>query len=135
MIRICLVVLATGWFGFFTVKSGHDGLDDSVKRGEQVYLTNCMSCHMINGEGLSGTYPSLVKRDTIPFNLPENISIILKGQKGEIMVNGETFNTEMPSQNYLTDEQIADVLNYMMNSWGNKAGPVTPDQVKSERGK
>ena len=62
------------------------------------------------------------------------INIILKGQSGDVVVNGKKYNIDMPAQAYLTDVQIADVLNYCKNSWGNKIpGAVTPAIVKALR--
>jgi nitrite reductase (NO-forming) len=64
------------------------------------------------------------------------IIVILKGQSGEVVVNGQKYNVPMPPMEYLTDEQIADVLNYSKNSWGNKIpGVVTLKMVKALRNK
>jgi mono/diheme cytochrome c family protein len=119
----------------FFLHSNPDDPDESIKRGEQVYLANCLSCHMYNGEGLAGTYPPLTNTRYIADSVPRSINIILHGQKGEVIVNDVIYNTEMPAQDYLTDEQIADVLNYVMNSWGSKGPVITPGQVKKEREK
>lgn len=110
-------------------------LAESIKRGEQVYIANCLSCHMVNGEGLPGVYPPVAKADYVKRASPKKmIEIILKGQNEEITVNGIKYSVLMPAQAYLTDEQIADVLNYTRNSWGNKIkGTITPEQVKAER--
>ncbi len=62
------------------------------------------------------------------------IGVILKGQSGEVVVNGKKYNAIMPAQDYLTDIQIADVLNYVRNSWGNKIpGTIIPATVKALR--
>jgi nitrite reductase (NO-forming) len=110
-------------------------LAESIKRGEEVYLINCMNCHMMNGEGQPGLYPPLAKADYMKKATPKKlIEIILKGQNEEITVNGKKYNVLMPPQPYLTDEQIADVLNYSRNAWGNKIkGTITAAQVKAER--
>lgn len=110
-------------------------LAESIKRGEQVYIGNCLNCHMITGEGLAGVYPPLAKADYVKKATPKKmIEIILEGQSGEITVNGAKYNVLMPAQAYLTDEQIADVLNYTRNTWGNKIkGIITPANVKAER--
>lgn len=135
MIKISLIVIILGLYGMISSHKPEDDLQESIKRGEQVYATNCMSCHMMNGAGLPGVYPPLVEVDSLLTDVPANINIILQGQKGETSVNGMTYNTDMPSQNYLTDEQIADVLNYVRNSWGNKGDLITPDEVRTERDK
>ena len=61
------------------------------------------------------------------------ITIVLEGQTGEIIVNDKKYNDEMLAQDYLSDAEIADVLNYVRNSWGNKMPVITPQQVKALR--
>ena len=109
-------------------------LSKSVAAGKAVYETYCMNCHMADGNGTPDVFPPLAKADYMKKPAKDLIGIILKGQTGEIKVNGKTYNGIMPAQDYLTDEQIADVLNYSRNSWGNKiAGTITPAQVKALR--
>jgi mono/diheme cytochrome c family protein len=109
-------------------------LDESIKRGKEVYALNCQNCHMEDGLGMPETNPPLAKADYLKKPANTLIGIILKGQSDEIVVNGKKFNAIMPAQEYLTDIQIADALNYVRNSWGNKVkGTVTPAMVKSLR--
>lgn len=108
------------------------GLQESMKRGKEVYTLYCQSCHLGNGEGIEGVNPPVAKTNYLK-DAKKNIDIILNGQSGEITVNGKKYNAFMPAQNYLTDQQIADVLNYIRNSWGNKYPIITPAQVKVER--
>lgn len=110
-------------------------LKSSVERGKEVYLLECQSCHMAEGEGLPGVYPPLAKTDYLKQPAPFLINIILKGQTGEIVVNGTNYNTPMPAQDYLSDEKVSDVLNYIRNSWTNKGTAITPAQVKTQREK
>ena len=107
----------------------------SIERGKEVYILECQSCHMAEGEGLPGVYPPVAKTDYLKQPTPFLINIILKGQTGEIMVNGTKYNTPMPAQDYLTDEKISDVLNYIRNTWTNKGAAITPAQVKTQREK
>lgn len=95
-------------------------LPKSIERGKEAYITHCMSCHMADGVGMPGMYPPLAKSDFLKKPTKEQIDVILKGQSGEIKVNGVNYNSIMPAQNYLTDQQIADILNYVRNTWGNK---------------
>lgn len=111
-------------------------LEQSIKRGEEVYTTNCVTCHMQKGEGMEGSFPPLAKADYIAKDKTgkKSIGAILNGLEGEIEVNGKKYNAIMPAQSYLTDQQIADVLNYVRNSWGNKTKAiVTEAMVKAER--
>ena len=87
---------------------------------------------MENGQGMEGVNPPLAKTSYLK-DTKKNIDIILNGQTGEVVVNGKKYNAIMNPLNYLDDKQIADVLNYVRNSWGNKYPIVTPAQVKAER--
>lgn len=109
-------------------------LQKSIGRGKEVYTIYCMSCHMADGTGTPGVNPPLAKADYMKKPAKTLINIILQGQSGEITVNNVKYNGLMPAQAYLTDEQIADVLNYSRNSWGNKnPAAITPAQVKALR--
>lgn len=114
----------------------NDALKQSMKRGETVYATNCANCHMAQGEGIPGAIPPVAKSDYLMKDQRRAIRQIIYGAKGEMTVNGVKYNNEMPGQNHLTDQEIADVLNYIQNSWGNKQPKiVTAAQVKLERSK
>ncbi len=106
-----------------------------MARGKQVYETVCMACHQIDGEGIPRMAPTLVKTKWVLGDKKKIIQIVLKGLPGgEIEIDGETFANAMPPQEgSLTDQQIADVLTYVRNSFGNKASVVTAAEVKSMR--
>ena len=110
-------------------------LKESMKRGEEVYTTYCVTCHMQNGEGMEGAFPPLARADFLSKdkNGKRSIGAILNGMTGEMKVNGQTYNVVMPPQSYLTDQQIADVLNFVRNSWGNKGSLIKEETVKAER--
>lgn len=121
---------------FFTTSSFLQQYDlpKSIERGKEVYTIYCMNCHMVDGNGTEGVYPPLAKSDYLKKPVTLLINSVLLGQDGEVMVNGTKYTVLMPPQNYLTDEQIADVLNYARNDWGNKnTVAVTPEQVKALR--
>lgn len=107
-------------------------LKASIERGQEVYSTHCISCHMEKGEGIEAVFPPLAKSDYLMADKSRSIKQILEGASGEITVNGKTYNGEMPAID-LTDEEVSDVLNYVRNSWGNKGGAVTPSEVKAQR--
>ena len=109
-------------------------LPKSIERGKDVYTTFCVNCHMADGKGMEKVYPPIAKSDFLKRPSKDLINNILNGKSGETKVNGLVYNTVMPAQNYLTDEQIADVLNYINNTWGNKKSVAfTPEQVKKLR--
>ena len=117
---------------FLASKFQDKNLQESMKRGKEVYMLHCQNCHMENGQGMEGVNPPLAKTTYLK-DAKKNIGYILNGQTGEIIVNGKRYNAIMNPLNYLDDKQIADVLNYVRNSWGNKYPIVTPAQVKAER--
>ena len=109
-------------------------LNESIKRGKEAYALYCQNCHMEDGKGITDVNPPLAKADYIKKPAKTLINIILQGQTVDVIVNGKKYNVIMPSQEYLSDEQIADVLNYVRNSWGNKIpGMIAPAMVKALR--
>ena len=109
-------------------------LGESIKRGKEVYTLYCQSCHMEDGKGTPDINPPVAKADYVKKPAKTLIGVVLDGQSGEVVINGKKYNAIMAPQPYLTDEQIADVLNYIRNSWGNKiSGTITPAAVKALR--
>jgi len=127
-----LAFMTTAIIGLVYAQTGDR--TQSIARGKEAYTSFCMNCHMENGEGQPNVYPPLAKGDVLMKQPKKTIGMILNGQTGEMTVNGKKYNVDMPAQNYLTDEQIADVINYVSNSWGNKTKSlITPAMVKAER--
>ncbi len=93
-------------------------LAESMARGEEVYTDFCMQCHLPDGKGTPKVIPPLVGSDWLKDKQEESIHAIKYGLSGSIKVNGEIYNSAMASQG-LEDEEVADVMNYIMNSWGN----------------
>ncbi|WP_273566532.1 c-type cytochrome [Maribacter halichondriae] len=105
-------------------------LEESVQRGSEIYADFCVTCHLEKGEGVMGTFPPLAKSDYLMKNREASIRGVKYGQQIEIMVNGVTYNSAMPDPG-LEDEEIADVINYILNSWGNSSDEmVTVDEVE-----
>jgi len=109
-----------------------NALQQSMTRGESIYSANCSSCHMPTGEGLGGAFPPLANSNWLK-NQKQIIGVLIKGLEGEIKVNDEVYNAVMPPFNHLSDQEIADVLNFVSNSWGNKQPMIKQEQVKTER--
>lgn len=87
---------------------------------------------MENGEGLEDVYPPLAKSDYLMSDKARSIRIILNGISGPMKVNGKSYDSEM--QGYpLSDQEAADVLNYIRNSFGNKGAMVTAGEVAKAR--
>lgn len=101
-----------------------------IERGKQVYMQLCFACHMPDGKGLPKVFPGLANSDYLLADTDRAIRVVVKGLTGPITVNGETFNSAMPAQAQLNDDQVADVVTYILNEWGNDGGSVTVDDVR-----
>jgi len=101
--------------------------------GKKVYDSVCLACHMRNGTGVPGMHPPITESDFVNGDPVELIKIILQGISGKMEIKGEVYNSIMPAQAHLTDQQIADVLTFVRGSFGNNSGPITPEQVKLVR--
>lgn len=103
-----------------------------MEKGQQVYAQTCFACHMPNGLGVPGAFPPLAGSDYLKADRQRAIETVLKGRSGPITVNGKPFNNVMPPQ-VLTDAQIANVLTYVTNSWGNEGAPISEAEVRTVR--
>ena len=104
-----------------------DPLAESVKRGREVYSELCVTCHLPNGKGVPGAFPPLNPSNWLTEKRTESIHAVKYGLKGEIEVNGESYNSVMLPLG-LDDEEIADVMNYTIQTW-NKGDMVTAEEV------
>jgi len=107
--------------------------DEQLKRGAAVYARTCIACHQPTGLGLPPVFPPLANAPIVAGNPELPVKFILQGLMGPITVNGMTYNSMMPPVAGLSDADIADVLTYVRQSFGNKANAVTADQVKAIR--
>ncbi len=134
------------WFGFVVAgvfgglaslpaaePAGSDAaLAAAMERGQGLYLANCAMCHGATGDGVGDTYPPLAKSDWLAANRSGAIRAGVNGLKDEITVNGRVFRGQMPPV-ILDDAQVADVITFIVNAWGNTGGRVTPDNVSAVR--
>jgi mono/diheme cytochrome c family protein len=106
-------------------------LEESKQRGASLYQDFCINCHMAEGTGVPEVYPPLAGSDYLLNNRAASIRGVKYGQRGPMVVNGKNYdNTMMPLG--LSDEEIADVMNYILNSWGNEGlEMVTPEEVNT----
>lgn len=133
-IMVCLFVAITAFSQ--TKKPAAKGSVVSkatIESGKKVYEQYCLSCHQVDGNGVPMMNPPLVKTKWVLGNKKQLIGIVLKGFNDEIEINGQTFSNPMPSQAHLNDQEIADVLTFVRNSFGNKASGVAVNDVKSVR--
>jgi nitrite reductase (NO-forming) len=104
-----------------------------AEAGARVYAATCAGCHQPTGRGLPRAFPALAGSDFLMADKDRSIGIVLGGLKGHVTVNGEEFNSMMPPQSHLPDQDIADVLTYVRSSWGNNGDPVTRQEVTRKR--
>ncbi|MEQ3499259.1 copper-containing nitrite reductase [Tenacibaculum sp. SSH1-16] len=103
-------------------------LAQKIADGKQIYTKTCFACHQANGEGIPNAFPPLAKSDYLNADVKRAIDIILHGKTGEITVNGQKYNSVMTKQ-ALNDQEVADVLTYVYNSWGNNKTNVSVNTV------
>lgn len=102
---------------------------ESYQRGKEIYNDFCITCHLANGQGIPGTFPPLDGSNWLTEKREESIRAVKHGLKGPITVNGEKYNNVMTPLG-LTNKEVADVMNYINNSWSNNIEkPVTPEEV------
>ncbi len=111
------------------------GAQASIERGRQTYSQVCAACHQKDGGGVPRLNPPLIKTEYVLGHKTRLISIILKGLNQPIEIDDEEYTNPMPPQSHLTDQQIADVLTFVRNNFGNKASAVTTAEVKAVRAK
>jgi nitrite reductase (NO-forming) len=107
---------------------------DQVAAGKALFAGTCSTCHQATGEGLEGVFPPLAKSDFLAkLSADDLIAIPLNGHTGKLTVNGKEYNSVMPPMSQMTDDEIANILTYVLNSWGNPGGKVTKEQVAKVR--
>lgn len=98
-------------------------------QGATLYKKNCSNCHGKNGEGIGKLYPPLAKADYLKDNPSKSACIIKYGLKEEIFVNGVDYNMEMPANESLSAIEIAEIMTFISNSWGNETGFVSVQDI------
>ena len=105
-------------------------LEHSIADGKEISTDFCLQCHMAKGEGVKGAFPPLAKSDYLN-DIDKSIHAIKYGLKGPIKVNGVSYNGNMINQG-LDEEEISDVMNYILNNWGNSSAVIiTEEKVAS----
>ena len=111
-------------------------LKQSINDGQVVYQKYCLTCHQADGSGVPNLNPPLLQTKWVLGSKAILIEQVLKGSKGKVEIEGETFHNTMPPLGQtLSDQQIADVLTYVRNSFGNKSSRVSAAEVKVVRAK
>ena len=116
-----------------TATSGALTVEEQVKAGQALFAGTCSTCHQANGAGLPGVFPPLAKSDWLASNPKKAIDVVLNGLTGPVKVNGQDYNSVMPPMNQLNDDEVANILTYVLGSWGNAGGKVTKAEVAERR--
>ena len=104
------------------------GNEDLLKKGQEVYESNCAECHRTNGEGLAVKFPALKGNPFVMGDPKPVLDTVVNGRKGKM--------GQMPAwKEFLDDAQIAAAISYVRNAWGNKASTVKPEDVAAAKKK
>jgi cytochrome c551 len=139
--RYCLLELLSAFCLFLlwscSTASEKDNQSTSPKfrqyynQGEELYQKHCSNCHQKDGSGLGRIYPPVNKSDYMENNFNEVVCLMRNGKKGEVIVNGITFNQAMPGIPSLTDLEIAEIVTYIYNTWDHEKGLIEVKDVST----
>jgi nitrite reductase (NO-forming) len=116
-------------------KAGDLSVEQQIDAGKVLFSGTCSTCHQANGEGHPGVFPPLAKSDYIakdPKRLPQ---VMIGGLTGKVTVNGVEYDSVMPPMGQLTDDEVANIATYVLNSWGNPGGRITKAEARDIRAK
>jgi len=105
----------------------------TLAAGKDIYTKYCLTCHQIDGGGVPNMNPPLVKTSYVSGDKKKLIKVVLNGFMQNVDIDGESYSNTMPPHNFLKDAEIAAVLTYIRNSFGNKYSAVAATQVKAVR--
>ena len=109
--------------------------EQQIKAGEVLFKGTCSACHQDQGQGIPGVFPPLAGSDYLLADKTRAIGVALNGLTGKVTINGKAYDSVMPPMSQLNDDEIANILTFALNSWGNNGGTVSADQVKAVRAK
>jgi nitrite reductase (NO-forming) len=104
-----------------------------MEAGAVLFKGTCSTCHQDNGAGLPSVFPPLAKSDFLLSDKKRAIQIVMNGLTGPVKVNGADYNSVMPPMSQLNDDEIANILTYVLNSWGNSDGTISAEDVAKVR--
>lgn len=129
---LVLLILSVGYLLLFACQGSEDSIRKAqyITNGQKRYVTHCQNCHGAEGEGLGRLYPPLTDEDYLKTNRAQLPCIVAHGLTGEIQIHGVTYDTEMPANPELTPIDIAYILTYITNSFGNEAETFSQEEVE-----
>ena len=114
-------------------KTGDLTVEEQIDAGKALFAGTCSTCHQPEGQGMEGVFPPLAKSDYIAADPKRVPNAILHGLVGPVTVNGKDYNSNMPPMSQLTDDEVANISTYVLNSWGNPGGRVTKEEAAAIR--
>jgi nitrite reductase (NO-forming) len=102
---------------------------ERLELGKEIFVQNCAACHQLSGQGVEGVFPPLAGSDYLKNRPDKGVNIVLHGLQETIRVKGKVFNGQMPILG-LNEDQVASVLTYVRNTWGNNFGGVSYEEVQ-----
>jgi nitrite reductase (NO-forming) len=117
------------------LEKGTLDIKTQIAAGEMLFKGTCSVCHQPNGSGLPNVFPPLAKSDYLMANKQRSIEVVLQGLSGPVTVNGKQYNSVMPPMSQLRDDEVANILTYVRNAWGNQGDQVTAPEVTATRAK
>jgi nitrite reductase (NO-forming) len=112
-----------------SVTPPQDPADAKFPNGAKIYKEKCVACHQLNGEGIPGAFPPLKNADYLLADKKRAVRQVLNGSNEAITVNGVVYTVPMPPQ-VDNHQDAVDVINYVLNAWGNDGGTITLEEVK-----
>jgi len=106
-----------------------DPAAEKYPNGAKIYNTKCFVCHQATGLGVPGAFPPLKDSDYLLADKKRAVAQVLNGSNEAMVVNGATYTIPMPPQ-VDNHQDAVDVINYVLNAWGNNGGEITLEEVK-----
>ena len=113
--------------------TGELTIQQQIDAGKVLFAGTCSTCHQADGRGLEGVFPPLAKSDWFAGDGRKVPLAILQGLQGKVTVNGKDYNSVMPPMTQLTDDEVANIATYVLNSWDNPGGRITKAEVAAMR--
>ena len=107
---------------------------EQVAAGKVLFMGTCSVCHQPEGQGIPSVFPPLAGSDFLNTDPKRAIGVVLNGLSGKVTVNGAEYNSVMPPMSQLNDDEVANILTFVLNSWGNKGTQVSASEVTATRG-
>ncbi len=116
-----------------SAKAGALTVQEQVDAGKALFAGTCSTCHQPDGKGMEGVFPPLAASDYIKADAKSLPRVILHGLVGPVKVNGKDYNSNMPPMSQLTDDEVANISTYVLNSWGNPGGRISKEEAAAIR--